>query len=221
VSQLDCTLLGSDFNGDSQPDLLWRQKVNGLVGFWYMNGTGISSAAYLTNSAGQPVGVGDPNWKVVGTGRFRPASTNANDILWFHLTTRQIAVWYLTNSLYLSSGMIVNDAGPEWKLVGAGDFNGDGWSDLLWQDEVAGQKAMWFMQDTTRLSTSLFGGQYQTWPQTKMSTTGRFDGDNKSDIVWRGTAGTAGAAWIWYMDGATVKQSLQVVNGAGQALIRA
>jgi hypothetical protein len=125
------------------------------------------------------------------------------------LTTRQIALWYLTGTRYDYGTNIVNDAGPEWKLVGTGDFNGDGWSDLLWQDEVAGQKAMWFMQNNNRQSSSLFGSQYATWPQTKMYATGRFDGDSKSDIVWRGTAGNC---WIWYMDGATVKASLAIVK---------
>jgi hypothetical protein len=68
-----------DYNADSKPDLLWRQKGNGSVAFWFMNGTTFQAAGYLTNSAGQQVGVGDPNWKIVGTGRFRSATSN--DIL--------------------------------------------------------------------------------------------------------------------------------------------
>ena len=34
-----------------------------------------------------------------------------------------------------------------WKIVGTGDFNGDGKSDILWQD-TSGNVAIWFMNGT-------------------------------------------------------------------------
>ena len=40
-----------------------------------------------------------------------------------------------------------------WNIVGTGDFNGDGKSDLLWRDNL-GNDAMWFMNGTQIASTA-------------------------------------------------------------------
>ena len=37
-----------------------------------------------------------------------------------------------------------------WKVRGAGDFNGDFKPDLIWQNEVTGQISAWLMDGTTR-----------------------------------------------------------------------
>ena len=45
-----------------------------------------------------------------------------------------------------------------------------------------------------------------------VAETGDFNGDGKSDILWRsGSNGTpAGVAAIWFMNGATISQSAQL-----------
>jgi hypothetical protein len=34
-----------------------------------------------------------------------------------------------------------------WHIVGAGDFNGDGFADLVWENPSAGQSAICFFED--------------------------------------------------------------------------
>jgi hypothetical protein len=54
------------------------------------------------------------------------------------------------SNLGMSGTNIVNvsypgyDPGPEWKVVGTGDYTGDGYSDILWQSK-SGQIAIWDM----------------------------------------------------------------------------
>ncbi|HEY3621963.1 MAG TPA: hypothetical protein VGL12_06130, partial [Roseiarcus sp.] len=39
--------------------------------------------------------------------------------------------------------------GPSWHAIGTGDFNGDGFSDIEWQN-ANGQAAVWDMNGNTR-----------------------------------------------------------------------
>jgi hypothetical protein len=47
--------------------------------------------------------------------------------------------------------------GADWHIKATGDFNGDGHSDILWQND-SGQAAMWLMNGTTVLSQGTVGG---------------------------------------------------------------
>jgi hypothetical protein len=36
-----------------------------------------------------------------------------------------------------------------WTIVGTGDFNGDGKTDILWRNTSSGQNAVWYMDGVT------------------------------------------------------------------------
>jgi hypothetical protein len=46
--------------------------------------------------------------------------------------------------------------GPSWHIVGSGDYNGDGKSDILWQNDN-GQASIWLMNGTTPTFEGLAG----------------------------------------------------------------
>jgi hypothetical protein len=46
---------------------------------------------------------------------------------------------------------VSSDPGPTWHAIGASDFNGDGHSDILWQN-VNGQAVVWEMNGTTQIA---------------------------------------------------------------------
>ena len=79
-------------------------------------------------------------------------------------------------------------------MVGAGDFDGDSKSDILWR-HTGGDVAIWFMNGAALTSGVDLGPVNLAW---QVASTGDYDGDGKADIIWRHTGGDAA---IWLMDG--------------------
>ena len=82
--------------------------------------------------------------------------------------------------------------------MAAGDFNGDGKSDILWQNNN-GQAAIWLMNGTTVTGAATVGAN--PGPSWHVIDSGDFNGDHKSDILWQNDNGQAA---IWLMNGTTV-----------------
>ena len=77
-----------------------------------------------------------------------------------------------------------------------GDFNGDGKSDILWQNND-GTAAIWLMDGPNATFAGAAGPPIRGRPGT-IKGTGDFNGDGKSDILWQNDDGTPA---IWLMDG--------------------
>ena len=61
-----------------------------------------------------------------------------SDILW-HNDNGQVAIWELKGTSQIDGGsqVLPINPGPSWAEIGAGDFNGDGHSDILWHNVMA------------------------------------------------------------------------------------
>jgi FG-GAP-like repeat len=86
--------------------------------------------------------------------------------------------------------------GPSWKAIGTDDFNGDGHSDILWQNSGTGQAAIWDMNGPNLIG----GGTVSSVPGPSWHAIGTsdFNGDGLSDIQWQNDNGQAA---IWEMNG--------------------
>ena len=82
-----------------------------------------------------------------------------------------------------------------WKVVGVGDFNGDGNSDILWRDS-SGNLAVWYIFGQLVLPQSTGLGNIPT--TFTVAGTGDFNNDGRSDILWRDSSGNLS---IWLMGG--------------------
>ena len=74
-------------------------------------------------------------------------------------------------------------------MVGGGganrsDFNGDGKSDILWQNTVTGQRIIWLMNGTAFQSSVSLGTVGTSW---SIAGSNDFNGDAKPDILWQNT----------------------------------
>ena len=189
-----------DFNGDGHSDILW-QNTSGQAAVWELNGATVSAAALIGGNPG-------PSWKEIGTGDFN--GDGHSDILWQN-ASGQAAIWEMngTNRVAGGSQPVGANPGPSWKEIGTGDFNGDGKSDILWQN-ANGQAAIWEMNGTNVIGSALVGAN--PGPSWKEVGTGDFNGDGKSDILWQNANGQAA---IWEMNGTNVIGSASVGANPG------
>jgi hypothetical protein len=102
--------------------------------------------------------------------------------------------------------------GPNWQVVGSGDFDGGGQADILWQN-TGGQPAIWVMDGLTPVGEPLVGAN--PGPSWQIVGTGYFNGlggGGDSDILWQNTDGQAA---IWPMNGTTPTAEVLVGSNPG------
>jgi hypothetical protein len=182
-----------DFDGDGRADILFR-NVDGRVTNWLGQGDG----GFVNNDATTLLNV-PTDWQVAGSGDFN--GDGYADILWRHQDGR------VTNWTGRTDGGFSNNDGialsyvpVEWKVVGTGDFNGDGLSDLLWRN-IDGSLSNWlgradggFVNNDAITYTN---GIPTSW---HVADTGDYNGDGRSDILWRNDDGGL-TTWVGRMDG--------------------
>jgi FG-GAP-like repeat len=177
-----------DFNGDGKSDILWRNTTDGSVAIWQMNGT--------TPTAQTVVGAASTDWKIVGTGDFN--GDGKSDMLWRN-DNGSVAMWQMNGTTPISQTVFANFSN-DWQIAGTGDFNGDGKADILWRNND-GQVAIWQMNGTNALSKDLTTPYPSVDNSWKIAGTSDFNGDGKSDILWRNDNGSVET---WLMNGSTV-----------------
>ena len=174
-------------NAEAQTDLLW-QHTDGRLAVWKMHGWVMLS--------GDPLGLGqlpDPRWQLV-------ASTDFNfdghpDHIFQHQADGRLAIWLMNGNTLVTGFALTPDRVPDlnWKVRGAGDFDGDSRPDLIFQNVVTGEVSIWRMFETTQL------GAYSlpSVPDTDWRIVGvaDFDGDFDHDILWQNQSNGLVALW--------------------------
>ncbi|MBV9978310.1 MAG: VCBS repeat-containing protein [Hyphomicrobiales bacterium] len=194
-----------DFNGDGKSDILW-QNTNGSLIDWTMNGSQITAAQNVT-LGGTPV-TPDASWRIAGIGDFN--GDGKSDILWRN-ANGSLLDWTMNGSQIAADQSITLNGSPvapdaSWKVVGIGDFNGDGKSDILWQN-ANGSLIDWTMngsQIAASQAVTLGGNPVSPDSSWQIAQIADFNGDGKSDLLWRNSSGSLEE---WTMNGAQITAS--------------
>lgn len=156
----------ADFDGDGKADVLWRYDnaadasdvLNGALYEWKMDGTGVTSSGLLSQQA-------SGGWQVAGTGDFDGNGTA--DIL-FRYENDANASDPLNgiSYIYFMSGATVTSGAPTqwqvdtgWQVASIGDFDGNGKSDILWQQTSTGSTYAWLMDGTNVVGSGFTSDQ--------------------------------------------------------------
>jgi hypothetical protein len=123
-------------------------------------------------------------------------------------TTQNVVLWQMGQSGFVNSGLIGSGVPISWSIIGQRDFNGDGYTDLLWRDSATGTVVIWFMNDFQVTSTATLGAVPSNW---NVYGTGNLDhgidsgGSLPGNILWRDD--NSGAVAIWFMSAGKVSST--------------
>lgn len=167
-------------------DLLWRNYASGDNGYWVMNGTQLVSGRSFLKLA-------DLNWQLKGSADFD--GDGIGDYLWRNVATGYNGIWLMDANNNLRAGVSipsVND--PAWKMGPIGDFNKDGYHDIIWRNTTTGQNVAWLMNGTRYVSNSFLASEPDAnWQAVAAAD---FDQDGYTDLVWRNAGNGQNRIWL-------------------------
>jgi len=179
-----------DFDGDGNPDLVWRDQATGATEIWFMRGMTRRSAFPLAAVPG-------PAWSMAGVGDFN--GDGWPDILWRHPLYGVNLVVYMQGSTAVGLASLPTLA-VTWQLTGVADLNGDGKPDLVWRRPTDGSNQAWFLDGVLVTGASPLPSTVDlNW---RIAALVDLNADGKPDLVWRNQA--TGADYVIFLDGTAV-----------------
>ena len=181
-----------DFNGDGFDDILWRH-ADGTVSNWLATSWGGFTANDAVAARFVPT-----SWTVIGTGDFN--GDGRDDILWRN-SNGQVSDWLgqANGGFVLNDSVALTNVSTAWKVVGVGDFNGDGRDDILWRNDN-GQLSNWLGQPNGGfVNNGAVSGVFVTLAWSVVAI-GDYNGDGRDDILWRNANGTL-SNWLGTANG--------------------
>jgi ELWxxDGT repeat protein len=184
--------------------------ANGVDGLWVTDGTAAATRELSVSGSyanGLFAKVSAPDITVIGgTALFAGKDASGKIDLWVTDGT-SAGTSELTAAGASSSGLSPNDfVGLPTSTGGpTSDFNADGKSDVLWQND-SGEAAIWEMNGTNVVAAATIGNPGPDWRNMGV---GDYNNDGKSDILWQNSSG---AVAVWEMNGTNAVATTIIAN---------
>jgi hypothetical protein len=130
-----------DFNGDGKTDLLMLNDTTHGVAIWQMDGTQLTANPQIgtINAAA--------GWHFTDVGDFN--GDGKSDLLFLNDSTHGVAIWQMDGAQVTANPQVATiNAAAGWHYDALRDFNGDGKTDLLFENDATHGVAVWLMNGT-------------------------------------------------------------------------
>ncbi|BAY59987.1 hypothetical protein NIES22_00440 [Calothrix brevissima NIES-22] len=208
-------------SANSQSDILWHNSSTGETQIWLMNSYKVASRATVIGENGRPTAIGSP-WSIVGVGDIN--SDRKSDIIWHNSSTGETQIWLMNGYKVTSRATVIGEdgrataIGSPWNIVGSGDINSDGKSDIIWHNSSTGETQIWLMNGSKVASRATVIGEDgrataigSPW---NIVGSGDINRNGKADIIWHNSS--TGETQIWLMNGSKVASRATVIGEDGR-----
>jgi hypothetical protein len=199
-----------DLDGDGYADFIW-QKTDGHLAAWYVRGNAILGYYMLS------IPYVGPDWKIRGVGDVN--GDGKADLIWQNQANGSLAVWMMNGYTVLSTLMLSVQTMPDpnWIIAGAGDINGDGRADIIWQNQANGGLGAWLLSGNVVIGQQNLSVSVMTDLNWKIRGVGDVNSDGRADLIWQN--GATGGLGVWYLNGFTVLYGESLNTNAGAAFV--
>jgi hypothetical protein len=193
-----------DINRDGINDVIYRNTTNGeqtaFIAFLGEGGRVIGQDFVKINNTAVAI-ADNANWQIKGLSDMN--GDGSLDIVWHNAEQDSTAIWYLPgdNSTNLVEARFVARGGadaklaaPGTRLVGVGDFDGDGRAELLFRNNVTDRTTLWKLNGSEVAQEQVLIPTAQAGWDIKLVAD--FNNDGRADILWQNTRLDSSAIWI-------------------------
>ena len=203
---MDMAKAAGDFDGDGKSDIVFQNIDDGACYIWEMNGLNLKSGGY-GSSYGDVGWKTGKDWQVKATGDFN--NDGKSDIVFQNVKDGACYIWEMDGLNFRSGGYgdsygdVGKSKGADWVVKATGDFDGDGKSDILFQNVTDGACHIWLMDGLNLKKDGSGDVGWKPGANWLVKSTGDYDGDGKTDIFLQNV--DDGACYIWELDGLALK----------------